>query len=303
MTAKQIGFIINPAADAGRCAARWTALQAHLRQDGIEGKSRFTSRPGDAVRLAQEFGRECDVVVAVGGDGTLCEVASGLLLAGSATPRLGVVPFGTGNDASRQFGIRDAAEARRALRSERTMTVDAIRIDCQAQENPVCRFALLFAGVGILGEMLKRTSPRVKRVFGRRLAYPVGALRALLTYTASPMRVTCDGQTWEQRFLLVCASNGELSGGGMRLAPGARMDDGLLDVNLCEGLGRGAAAALLWQIWRGRPPSHPKLRYFAGRKLSVAADPPIAVAADGEIIGQTPARFEVMPRALSILIP
>jgi diacylglycerol kinase family enzyme len=117
------------------------------------------------------------------------------------------------------------------------------------------------------------------------------------------MRVTCDGQTWQNRFLLVCASNCEYSGGGMRLAAGAKMDDGRLDVNVCAALGRVAAAALLWKIWRGRRPSHPQLRYFTARTVAVEADPPIAVAADGEIIGQTPAQFEVVPQALKILVP
>ena len=300
---KRIGFIINPAAAAGRASAQWAALQDDFRQDGVAGKSRFTSRPGDAVRFAQELGRECDVVVAVGGDGTLFEVASGLLLGGAAHARLGVVPLGTGNDAARQFGIRDPTQARLALRGANTINVDALRIGCQTQGATLSRHALLFAGVGILSEALEQTTPRVKRVFGRRLSYPVGALRALVSYVAPLIRVTCDGQTWEKRFLLVCASNCELSGGGMRLAAGARMDDGFVDVNVCETLGRVAAAALLWKISRGHRPTHPKLRYFTARTVTVEADPPIPVAADGELIGQTPAQFEVVPQALKILVP
>jgi len=303
MKFKQIGFIINPAAGAGRCPARWAELHERFRQDGFQGKSLFTARPGDAVRFARELGRECDVVVAVGGDGTLFEAASGLLLGGATNTRLAVVPLGTGNDAARQCGIRDSSQAQLALRGSRTITVDAIRIGCQAQGTPVSRYALLFAGVGILSEALQQTTPLVKRVFGRRLSYPAGALRAIGTYVAPRMRVTCDGQTRENRFLLVCASNGEFSGGGMRLAPGARMGDGLLDVNVCEALGRVAAAALLWQIWRGRRPSHPKLRYFTARNVAVEAEPPITVAADGELIGHTPVQFEVVPQALRILIP
>ena len=300
---KQIGFIINPAAGAGRCPARWAELQARFRQDGVQGKSRFTSRPGDAVRFAQELGRECDVVVAVGGDGTLFEVASGLLLGGATGTHLGIVPLGTGNDAARLCGISEPTQARLALQGTRTKAVDAIKICCQAQGIPVTRYALLYGAAGIIGEVLKQTTPFVKRVFGRRLAYPVGALRAIRTYGASRMRVTCDGQTWEKRFLLVSASNGELSGGGLRLAPGARMDDGALDVNLCEAIGRWAAVALLWQMSRGRRMSNPKLRYFTARNVAVHADPPLEVGADGELIGHTPAQFEVVPQALKLLIP
>lgn len=300
---RRIGFIINPAAAAGRCPARWAELQNPFRQDGIEGQSRFTAQPGDAVRFAQELALECDIVVAVGGDGTLFEVASGLLLSGATNTALGVVPMGTGNDAARQCGISDLPQARLALRGNRTKTVDAIRIRCQVAGTPVLRYALLFGAVGIAAESLKKTTPLVKRVFGQRLAYPVGALRAIWTYRAPQMRVTCDGQTWENRFLLVCASNGELAGGGMRLAPGARIDDGLLDVNVCQAIGRWATLMLLGQVCRGRRMSHPKLRYFTARTVAVESDPPLEVAADGELIGHTPAQMEVVPQALKLLIP
>lgn len=266
-------------------------------------KALFTAAPGDAVRFAQELARECDIVVAVGGDGTLFEVASGLLLNGATHAQLGVVPLGTGNDAARQFGLGDPAQARRALRGTRTISVDAIQIGCQAQGTTISRHALLFAGVGILSEVLNKTTPLVKRLFRRSLAYPMGALRALVKCHAPRMRVTCDGQTWTKEFLLVCASNTEFSGGGMRLAPDARMNDGLLDVNVCEAMGRVTAAALLWKVWRGHHRSHPKLRYFTAHTLAVEADPPITVAADGEVIGHTPARFEVVPQALKILVP
>jgi len=303
MMSGQIGFILNPAAGAGRCPARWAELQDQFRLDGIEGKLRFTSRPGDAVRFAQELGRKCDVVVAVGGDGTLFEVASGLLLSGAINPTLGVLPLGTGNDAARQCGISDMTQAQLALRGDRTKTVDAIRIHCHAEGTTVLRYALLFGAVGIASEALKQTTPLVKRVFGQRLAYPVGALRAIWTYRAPQMRVTCDGQTWENRFLLVCASNGEMAGGGMRLAPDARIDDGLLDVNVCEAIGRPATVALLGQVCRGRRLSHPQLRYFTARTVAIEADPPLEVAADGELIGHTPVQLEVVPQALKILIP
>jgi len=300
---RQLGFIINPAAASGRCPARWVELQGHFRQEAVPAKCRFTSRPGDAVRFAQELGRECDVVVAVGGDGTIFEVASGLLLAGATNTALGVLPLGTGNDAARLCGINDVAQARRALQGTRTKTVDVIKIRCQANGSPVTYHALLYGSVGLIGEALRHTTPRVKRIFGRRLAYPVGALRGIMSYHASKMRVTCDGQTQENRFLLVCASNAELSGGGMRLAPGAKMDDGWLDVNVCETVGRGAAIALLWQISRGRRVNHPKLRYFTARIVAVEADPSMSVQADGEVIGHTPAQLEVVPQALKILIP
>jgi len=303
MTTGRVGFIVNPAAGAGRGGPRWAELERSFRQSGTQEKILFTSRPGEGVSLAQRLARECEVVMAVGGDGTIFEVASGILLSGATNPCLGLVPLGTGNDTAILCGIRDAAQAKQALRGTRTKALDVIRVRCEKDGAPVTHYALLYAAVGIIGEVLKQVTPRVKRVFGRRLAYPVGALRAIWKYRAPQMRVTCDGQTWENRYLMACASNAELSGGGMRLAPGAKMDDGLLDVNLAETVSRQAAAALVWRMSRGHRISHPKLRYFTARYVAVEADPPIEVQADGEIIGHTPAQFEVMPQALSVLIP
>ena len=173
--------------------------------------------------------------------------------------------------------------------------LDVIRVRCHASKGPIIRYALLYAGVGIAIEVVKRTTPGVKRLFGQRLSYPAGALRAIWAYRAPLMRVTCDGKAREGRFLLVSASNAEISGGGMRLAPGARMDDGLLDVNMCEAVNRLAAVVLLGKICRGRHTSHPRLRYFPARTVAVDANPSIEAAADGELIGHTPAQFEVVP--------
>jgi len=302
MTPNRIGFIVNPAAGAGRGATRWAEYTADFNQSGGQQKVRFTSQPGEAVRLAQDLACECAAVVAVGGDGLVFEVASGILLSGAVDTPMGIVPVGTGNDSAILCGISDAAQAWQALRSGRTRTLDTIRIRCRHRGSPITRYSLLYASVGIIGEVLKQVTPQAKRVFGR-LAYPVGALRAVLKYRAPQMRVTCDGETWEKRFLLLCASNAELSGGGMRLAPDARMDDGLLDVNLAETVGRWAATVLIWRMSRGRRISHPRLSYFTARNVAVEAEPPIEVQADGEIIGYTPAKFEIVPETLRILVP
>jgi diacylglycerol kinase (ATP) len=303
MKPRRVVFIVNSAAAAGRARTQWAELQAGFRQHGSQEKMLFTSGPGDAARLAQELARECDVVVAVGGDGTLSEVANGLLRSGARHTHLGLVPLGTGNDVARQFGLTDPMQARLAFLGARTKDVDVVRIGCQSRGKPVSRYGLLFGAVGIACEMVKQTTPWVKRVFSPRLAYLVGGLRAIWILDAPKMRVTCDGQTWEKRFLLICASNAEWAGGGMRLAPGAKVDDGLLNVNLCESVGRWAAVALLWRAGRGRHLTHPKVRYFPARTVAVESDPPIEVQADGELIGHTPARFEVVPHALKVLIP
>jgi diacylglycerol kinase (ATP) len=141
----------------------------------------------------------------------------------------------------------------------------------------------------------------VKRLFGHRLAYVVGLLRALMSYRAPRIRVSSGDQQWEDRFLFVCASNAETSGGGMRIAPGARVDDGLLNLNFIDAVGRLQAVRHLAQLFRGEHVTHPRVRYFPATELSIDADQPLAVALDGDLAGSTPARFTVKPGALKIV--
>ncbi len=260
-------------------------------------------RPGHARQLAAEAASQYDAIVAVGGDGTASEVASGLLEAGATQAVLGIVPFGTGNDAARLTGIRSPEDALRAILGGRTRAVDVVEVRYQVGGKASVRHALVFASVGIVGELLKQTTPRVKRLCGSRQAYAAGLLRALWLYRPVPMRVTCDDQVCENRFLLVCASNGEHVGGGMRLAPGARSDDGLLNLNLIEAVGRWEALRQVGRLCRGRHVGHPKVRYFTARTVAVETETAVDVQADGESIGHTPACFQVRPGALRMLVP
>ncbi len=296
-------FIINPAAGADRGHIRWTEFQRHLQPPATQANQVLTERPGEAAQIAREAAAEYDLLVAVGGDGTAFEVADGLL--SSATPRtaLAIVPMGTGNDLAAVLGIHTEAEARRALAGGQTRPVDVIEVHCVVDGAPAVRHALLFAGVGIAGEALKRTTPLVKRLFGRRLAYPVGLLRALWRYQPPRMRVTCDGEVFTQRFLFAGASNSELAGGSLRLAPGAQMDDGLLNVNLVEAVSRWRALRQLRPLSQGRHTTHPNVRYRTALSLAVEAEPPLDVAADGNLVGHTPARFQVKPKALLVVVP
>jgi len=116
------------------------------------------------------------------------------------------------------------------------------------------------------------------------------------------MQVTLDGRSWHEHFLIASASNAECAGGGMRIAPGGRVDDGLLNVNLIRNLGRFRALRQFQNLCQGRHTDHPDVHYLTGRSLAIHSDPPIEVAVDGDLVGHTPARFEVLPRALAVLV-
>jgi YegS/Rv2252/BmrU family lipid kinase len=261
----------------------------------------FTDAPGHATVLAGKASTEYDVLVPVGGDGTVTEVAAGILSTESASAALGVLPVGTGNDIASVLGIRSPADTLRSLQSQRVRSIDVIRVRCQVNGKEAVRHALLFAGVGIISSALRRTTPRLKRVLGRRLSYPVGLLRALLGYRAPRMHISFDGQQRDERFLFVGASNSAVAGGGLQVAPGAELDDGLLNLNLIGKVPRWKAPVLLQQVSRGRHIVHPHVEYVTAHSLLIREPAGLEVAADGDLVGHTPAEFRVQPKALRVI--
>src|SRR5262249_42304634 len=161
---------------------------------------------------------------------TISEIAHGLLSSSAVGTALGIVPVGTGNDMAGTVGIRNYWDAIRALTQGRTRMIDVIAVHCLAENGTTLRHVLLFAGVGLVTEVLRKTTRVTKQFLGQRLAYRVGLLRALCRYRLPRMQVTCDGTVFEDFCLFAGASNAVLAGGGMKIAPGACLDDGLLNV-------------------------------------------------------------------------
>lgn len=301
---RRILLITNPAAAAGQAQDRLDALQLRLRQLASDVRFVTTTAPGHAAELARTAADDFDLVLAAGGDGTVREVASGLLSNSTRRAALGILPLGTGNDVATQLGLADVDAALAALETGLPHPLDVIEARWVEGNRPTVQHALLFAAAGFAADLLRLTGPTVKRWFGQRLSYPVGFFRALCHYRPPLMRVRADGREFAGRMLHVGAGNSEWVGGGaMRLSPGARMDDGRIEFCLIEALGR---LEVLWrfpQLMRGTFPGHPKVRYFPGRELEIESDPPVSLALDGDVVGQTPATFHILPRALRVLIP
>lgn len=298
---RRVAFILNPAAGGGQSHWRWADLRGALARAGLAGEAHVTTGPGETAGLARHVASRVDLVVAVGGDGTVAEVASGLLQAAGPAV-MGIVPTGTGNDVATQLGIRSCAHAVQVLSRGIPRCLDAIEVSSREHGRPVLRHALLFASVGFAGELLRQTTPRVKRWFGPRFCYSVGFLRALVTYRAPLVRVETDAASFAGRWLHICAGNSEWAGGGaMHLSPGARWDDGQLDLCLVQAMSRLAAAAHFPKLVRGTFVGHPRVRYFRGTRLTVDADPPVPLQLDGDLAGSTPATFTIRPGCLPVV--
>jgi len=294
-------LIINPGAASGRGSDRCAELLARLQQLGIHTDHVLTERAGQAIDVAFEASSKYDLIAAVGGDGTVNEVACGLLLAGDARAALAVLPVGTGNDVAQLVGVPNPETACRALTEGPIRTMDAVEVSCADHGKPVRRFGLLYAAVGFAGEVGKCTTPLIKRIFGARYCYSVGFFRALFQFESPHMRVRCDDREFEGEMFLVSAGNAEIVGGGaMRLSPGAKIDDGKLNVNVVRNLSRLEITRCFPKLLMGTHVTHPRVEYFTATRVSVESQPAMDVQIDGELFGQTPVTFQVKPNAIRV---
>jgi YegS/Rv2252/BmrU family lipid kinase len=253
---------------------------------------RETAERGDATRLAAEaVARGLPAVLVAGGDGTLNEAIQGL--AGSETA-VGVVPLGTINIWARELGLaRDPVEAVREQ-----VLGQARRIDLGRANG---RYFLLMAGLGFDAEAVYAAEGEPKRRFGPLAFFVIGLLAAIRT-RGSRLRVRADGRVFETSAALVTIGNTRLWAGAVQITHRATADDGLLDV--CFFPGRSLAGKLrhLTLVLARRHDADEAVTYMQVRELLVAARPQLPLQVDGEPLGKTPARIEIVPGALKALV-
>ncbi|MBI3998819.1 MAG: diacylglycerol kinase family lipid kinase [Armatimonadetes bacterium] len=284
--------IVNPAAGWGRGRRIWPRVRLILQEAGWDLTESLSERRGHAMELAAAA--SADVVIAVGGDGTVNEVANGLLASGKAGA-LGVIPIGTGSDFARAIGIpRDPVAAAAALVSARPRRFDVGEVNG--------RYFVTISGVGFDGEVAQQVNAWPK-FFGGTLMYMLGILKMLVTYTPVEVEITLDGAVERERLFLIAVGNTAWNAGGMWTVPAARADDGIFDVVIAGPLSRLETLAVLPKVFSGRHLGHPKVRTARAREIRVTGSKPLAIQADGESVGRLPAVFTVRPEALTVLAP
>ena len=292
----KVCVIFNPAAGKLRAGKRLQQLRQSL---GEAAEFRPTCRPGHATDLAREAALEgFEIVVAAGGDGTVHEVANGLLLAGAAHTKFAVLPLGSANDYAysleHDLGPSNNGEAR-------LVDVGFVR-DERGRE----KFFLCCLGLGFSG-MVTLESRRIRGLQGIAL-YGLATLRALWYHHACPlMRIQFDdGPMEETRTLMLSALVGRREGGFV-MAPNARLDDGLFDYAHAGDLSRWQVMRLLPRLAIAGPPKDdPNVRLGQCRKLKVQSESPLAVHVDGEFLcvpddGVRKLEIELRPRSLQVL--
>lgn len=286
---------------------RWRALAGRLREVLGELDAVFTTAPGDATKIARrETGAGRRLVVACGGDGTISEVANGILAAnaGGATD-LGILPRGTGGDFSRTLELpADPVEAAYRIREARVRVIDAGRVRFVAHDGtPAARHFINVASFGLSSVVAARASASAKR-FGAKVAFLGATVRSLVSYKNTDVWLAIDGGPRQRRrVLLAAAGNGRYFGGGMKICPGARLDDGSLDVVV---IGDYSRTKVLFEVRRLYDGSHLALEDIASARARVLEAAPveeqalIPIELDGDTPGRLPATFEILPRALRV---
>jgi YegS/Rv2252/BmrU family lipid kinase len=301
--------VLNPASRGGALSSRFAPIEKKLRGALGPVEVEQTRGPRDAERIAREAVRAgVERIIVAGGDGTLSEVVTGLLGAGlGGYAKIAPLALGTGGDLLRNFGATrqvDAAIERIARGKVRCVDAGRARFhDSQGLERTT--YFLNVASLGVSGWVTKLVNESPK-VLGGGLSFLLATLRALVRYRPLSVALEIDGKPFfEGPLTLATAANGRFFGGGMQVAPQARLDDGLLDVVVVSGLTKPALVRRLPRLYRGTHLGIPGVRFTRCRRLDARplTDPQVRVftEVDGEPLGHLPASYEVLPGAITLV--
>jgi YegS/Rv2252/BmrU family lipid kinase len=299
--------IVNPRSGGGLNEKRWAAVVGAISDGMGVFDTRFTEAPGHARTLAhEEAKRGRKLVVALGGDGTISEVADGLVAAGGET-EMGIIPRGTGGDFRRSLGIENELfSAAEHVRKSKARQVDVGRVTFTTHDGSQdSRHFLNVTSVGFSSVVARRANQGSKRLGGR-VSFLSAVVSSLLSYDNAEVNVSVDGgEARRMTLLLAAVGNGRFFGGGMKICPDAILDDGYFDLVMVGDLGRLAVLAKIRRIYSGNHLSMKEVRSVRCRHLHLApADPKteIPLEIDGETPGRLPAKFELISGALRLRV-
>jgi len=304
MSALPVKVIVNPVAGAYSTRRKWPIISKLLKRIGLSFDFEYTEGVGHAIELARAAASDgYRYLVAVGGDGTVNEVANGILHStGATSTALGIVSTGTGSDFVRSVGIsRDYATACSTLTSSRRLSIDVGVVEYQSKGQTLRRFFVNAAGVGFDAAVVEKTE-RLPKYFGGTIPYLAGLVRTLFSYKNTSVVLNIESEVETGRVLSVVVANGSYFGGGMHMAPQAELSDSLLDVVIVGDMGKFELLKALPTVYKGTHINHPKVMMKKAAHITIESPEPMLVHADGELLGESPASFWLMPSALSIVV-
>jgi YegS/Rv2252/BmrU family lipid kinase len=295
-------LVVNPHAGKGRGRKIYPAVRGLL-EPAIPGLDiRFSEYPGHAVEIGREAARGgVERIITIGGDGTPFEIVNGLYAEGR--PRqpvaLGMIPAGTGNSFLRDFSLLTWRQALDGILAGRNRRVDLVQIDYQCDRERVRRYYLNILGVGLIADILQLTNEKLKG-FGR-FSYSLAVLLRLARGMRNHLRLDIDGETLDIINSALVVSNSKFTGGAMKIAPTADSGDGQADLVIFQEASRRDILAIFARVFRGSHIRHARVKSLRCGAVTIDADPRQRLMADGELLGMTPLRLQVLPGELTVL--
>jgi len=291
-----IKLIANPIAGRGRGRKALPAAEEALRRQGLQFKTEVTSRPLEAMEIARQAAEEgCELVVALGGDGTSHEVANGLLSSGNSEVVLGMIPIGTGNDFADMFNTpTDLAQVALRIREGKTRLIDVGRVND--------RYFVNVLGTGF-DALVSIQALKIQHVLRGFPLYLAAVFITLKEYQIPHITVEFDGERLSMPMTMINVANGKREGGGFLIAPDAQNDDGVFDICLARGLGRLGILRLLPEVIKGTHVDKEPVTMAKAKRVILDSPDPLPVHADGEIIYTNAhhLEIEIIPRRLRVI--
>lgn len=294
-------LLLNPVSGRGRGVRQRAAIEAQLRALGQSFQTQISAHAGHTTALvAAAVSAGCRRVLVAGGDGSLGEAVNGLFQQDAVAPAavtLALLPVGTGNDWARGQGVpTDLTAALRLAAQGRARAHDAGVIEFAGGGR---RWFVNVAGTGFDAAVVERMP---SRRLGR-LAYVIGLLRGLAAYAPLPLQLDFDARSERAEALVAFACIGSTCGGGMRVAPAARSDDGQFDLTLIRYLKPLDILRNVRRLFDGTLAEHPKVSIWRTPQVALSGPAGTAVEADGEPVGHLPATVRSLPAALRVVLP
>lgn len=303
--------IVNLLSGSGRCGRDWEHIARMLYAKGIDFDTVFTGYRYHAIELARRGIVEDGYrnLIAIGGDGTVHEVANGILMqqeVPSTEVRMGVIPVGTGNDWIRTFGIpKDYEAAIDILAKGKEFVQDVARATFVGRNGePESRYCVNVSGAGLDAFVNLKVCQMKDKGKNGKMSYMMGLAKSVLEYRSCRTAVRVDGENEAKGLIMsVSVGIGQYNGSGMLQLPESKADDGLLDVTVIETMSVPRILTVVGRLFDGKIYSVKRVHNYKGRTIEIASDEVKEVEVDGEALGTTPVSYTIEDRRLKIIVP
>jgi diacylglycerol kinase (ATP) len=300
--------VVNPVSAGKKTVKEWPLFEKQLKEKGYKFDWAFTEYPEHATSITREVLKSgYDLVVSVGGDGTMNEVVNGFFENDSPineAAKLAVFSRGTGCDFIKSFGYKKGFDDFiKMLERNEIQKLDIGKVNfAHDSGNVISKLFINISDIGLGGETTRRVNKTKKHLRGF-LAFLIGAMLTIIKYRNKTIYLEIDGEVIKnERINSVIVANAKYFGGGMYISPNSEPNDGFLDIIVIGDLNTLELIRDFHLIYKGKHLTHPKIYHYKGKKVKVTSNPVALLELDGEQPGTTPAEFEIIPQAIKVII-